>query len=212
MVREVISEALAPKSVEVEDPDSLEPLKDLLAIGLVARLKVDELAADFGADDGKGGVTYKGELGYDTPFSDTLSLLVRYFDIDTLIYIRKDDRLTNMALACLKLEAMQRKLLFELDKTYGAKIAFVQEGMRPLETGDKKIAYLRHPEIILNNPNQKPFQVSGVVMNFARDPNWKPEVKDGKKRGRDRPLRPGREPRGKKSRNDFREPVPDDWE
>lgn len=212
VAREVIREALAPTSVEVEDPDSLEPLKDLLAVGLVGRLKVDELAADFGADDGKGGVTYNGELGYDTPFSDTLSLLVRYFDIDTTIYVRKGDRLTNMALACLKLEAMQRKLLYEINKSYGSKIAFVKEGVRPLETGDKKIAYLRHPEIILNNPNQKPFQVSGVVLDFARDPNWVPEIKDGRKKPKDKNTRGGRDPRGKKSRDDFREDVPDDWE
>ncbi|MEM0998238.1 MAG: type IX secretion system membrane protein PorP/SprF [Bacteroidota bacterium] len=214
MSREVIVEALTPRSTDVENPDSLEPLKDLLAVGLVARLKVDELAADFGADNGKGGMTYNGELGYDNAFGDSLSMVIRYFDIDTTIVVKRGERLTNMALACLKLEAMQRKLLFELNQVYGESIAFVREGYRPNETGDRKIAYLRHPEVILNNPNQKPFQVSGVVLDFARDPGWVPEVSDNKKRSREKrnANRSGREPRGKRARNQYREEVPDNWD
>ncbi|HHG83696.1 MAG TPA: type IX secretion system membrane protein PorP/SprF, partial [Bacteroidetes bacterium] len=207
MAREVIPEALVPVNKEVENPDSLEPLKDLITVGLAAQLKFDEVSADFGADNGNEGVVYGGELGYDAPFADSLSITVKYFGLDTVVVVKKGERVTNLELSCLKLEAMQRKLLYELQRRHGEKIAFVREGVLPLETGDKKIAYLRTPEVIPDNPNFKPFQKSVVRLEFIRDPNWEPIITASSRKRKKGKGQKRREVRGKRARNEYRAPV-----
>ncbi len=207
MVGEVVTEALKPTFQGVEDPDSVEVLKDLLAVRVGSRLKFDLLSAQFGAE----GLRYNGEFGADNNFTDTLTIPFIYekrdYPVDTFVKVVKGQLVTNLELAALKLHAMDLKLEYELQKFYGEKYEFVRDG-DGISGG--KIVNIDKPYIIPNNPNQKPFSRGIVEVSFLRDPEWEPETTTGRssktgdsknKRGRNR-IRQSR-----KERDRFREDV-----
>jgi hypothetical protein len=169
LVTEVIREALRPDTAGVLFPDSLEPLKDLISIEIGSNLAVDELAADFGAQ----GTIYEGNLP-ENGSSDTIMMRVIYNGRDTVIQIFKDQHLSNLQLACLKLHSMRKKLEYELNKYFGTNMAFIWEGQKLNDdiVAGRKVVYLKPPVITPNNPNQKTFQVTEVTMNFTRYPNY----------------------------------------
>lgn len=206
MVKEVIQEALDPDKSNVEDPDSLEPLKTLSSIGIGSLLRFDEIAATFGAE----GLRYSGGLIRTDPFTDTLSINLIYGESDTNIVIAPGQLITNLELAALKVYTMDKKLQNELYKFYGERYLFVRQGERLPET-DKALVTLMKPVIIPNNPNQKPFQVTTIDLNFLRDPNWEPEVVTAREaRQKEKELKRGRDKnkrQSKRQRNRFREEI-----
>jgi len=60
MVGEIIREGLHPDTTNVEFPDSLEPLKDLISVELIANLKVDALEAAAGQHGSRSSVLRGG--------------------------------------------------------------------------------------------------------------------------------------------------------
>ncbi|MEM7036127.1 MAG: hypothetical protein AAF570_04035 [Bacteroidota bacterium] len=206
LVNEVIREALKPiRKEEVANPDSLEPLQDLVGVGIGCRLQFDELAADFGAE----GVTYGGELGFNNKTRDSLIIPFIYGERDTVVKIIMDQPITNLELACLKLYALQLRLDYELDKHRGETYAFVREEDN-FETGDKKLVFVDKPIVIPNNPNQKPFQRTFVHFEFIRIDGWEPIITKTKKVNPNKTRR--KERQSKRFRNRFRDPVVDDEE
>lgn len=194
IVTEVVTEGLKPTFDGVEDPDSVEVLKDLLSVRLGSRLKFDVLSAQFGAE----GLKYRGELGTDNEFSDTLTIrfdyIIRDEVRDTSVKVVKGGLITNLELAALKLYALNLRMERALLKYYEGKYDFVRVDDGNQATGGKRVDILR-PFIIPNNPNQKPFTRTIVEIGFLRDPEWQPEeretgrsskssAKNNKKRGR----------------------------
>lgn len=175
MVREVIGEALDPTFVGVENPDSVEDLKNLNAVQIGGRLKFDEIAADFGAE----GVRYNGEFGTDGTFSDTLTIPFVYDEADTVVKLVKGQLVTNLELAALKTWGMQKRLERELFRIYNSRYKFIYQD-DDLPVTDKSIVTILKPIIIPNNPNQKPFMVSTVEIGMVRDPEWEPIVRTGR--------------------------------
>jgi hypothetical protein len=202
MVGEVIAEALNPVHMDVSNPDSVEPLKDLISIGLQSKLRFDQLGADFGAE----GMIYGGELGFNNETNDTLHMPILYDDRDTIVSVYGGKAITNLELACLKIYAMSKKLEYELNKYYNNKFALVSNVDAIFDLEDKKVVLVKTPTIIPNNPNQQPFQVSVVNLGFNRDVNWKPTIRTTKTK------RKGNieQVRTKRDRNGFRDPVGED--
>lgn len=206
MVREVVTEALNPVHLDVENPDSVEPLKKLFSVNLAARLKFDQIAAEFGAE----GMRYTGELGYSYINGDSayLKLNLIYDGRDTVLYITKDKQINNLELCALKLNAIERKLAAELDKYYGSNFVFVTDVNEILNIEGKDYVLLGLPEIIPNNPNQEPFQVSMIELGFVRNTEWEPIItkkKDKNKGDMDKVTRRGQ-------RDNYRDPVVGDEE
>lgn len=201
MVREVISEALAPTFVGVENPDSVEELKNLNAVQVGGRLKFDQIAADFGAE----GVRYNGEFNSSNAFSDTLIIEFIYDEVDTLVKLGKGQLVTNLELAALKLYAMQKRLERQLDKQYSDKYDFIYQG-DDLPITDKTIVTILKPIIIPNNPNQKPFMVSTIEISLTRDPDWEPRERNGRT-GKAKANGKEKRREKKRERDNFRERV-----
>jgi hypothetical protein len=201
LVHEVVAEALHPVNLDYENIDSVEPLKDLSTISLAARLKFDQIAAEFGAE----GLRYNGELGYNTKQGDSLAKVVRviYDGRDTTLVIPKGKQINNLELCALKLHALERKLAYEFDKYYGSQFAFVTNVDDIIKYEGRKIVLLSFPEIIPNNPNQEPFQVTMVNIGFVRNLDWVPIItkkKDKTKGNTDKVTR-------RSGRDNFRDPV-----
>lgn len=170
MVTEVIREALHPDTVQVANPDSLEPLRALILLELNGNLKATELEADFGAE----GAIFEGNLPERTQ-GDTLKMLVEYDGADTLIMVYKDKHLSNLELACLKLHAMRKRLEFEINKYFSTDMALIWEGAPSggeERIGGRNVVYLQRPKITSNHPNQKPYMVTEVKMVFTRYANY----------------------------------------
>lgn len=204
IVREVISEALDPTFVGVENPDSVEELKNLNAVQIGARLRFDQIAADFGAE----GVRYNGEFGTDGEFSDTLTIPFLYDESDTIVKLVKGQLVTNLELAALKIWGMQKKLERELNRIYNSKYSFMYQGDE-LPITDKPIVVILKPIIIPNNPNQKPFMVSTVEIGMVRDPEWEPVIRTGRQ---PKAKQNGRKKKrdSKRERNNFRDRIEDE--
>ena len=199
LVNEVISEALHPTHMDVENPDSVEPLKGLLSVQVMTRLRVDQLGADFGAE----GVVYNGELGFNNEKGDSLIMPILYDGRDTIVSVKMGEEITNLELTCLKITAMSRKLEYELNKYYGNKLAFVKSAEEIAGIEDKKVVLIKTPEVIPNNPNQKPFQVSVVNLGFQRDTEWEPTVTTRKSKKKQNVN----DAKTKTDRNNYRDPV-----
>lgn len=204
MVQEVIKEGLNPVHMDVSNPDSVEPLKDLISVGIQTKLRFDQLGADFGAE----GLIYQGELGYNNETNDSLIIPIYYGDKDTNVIITAGQDITNLELSCLKIYAMSKKLEYELTQYYGERFALVYNVDAIYDIEDKKIVLVKMPEVIPNNPNQQPFQVSVVNLGFIRDVNWKPTVTDRKAKGKANIARV----KTRRERNSFRDPVNGDDE
>lgn len=168
MATEVAKDALYPDTINTQYPDSIERLRDFISIELNGFLRVDELAADFGAQ----GLIFNGDLPGVNP--DSVLFNVIYNGVDTTILITKDEHITNLGLACLKLDAMRKRLEYEMNKQFGANMAFVWDGgqLNDELTKGRKVVYIKKPTITPNNPNQKPFMVSQIKMQFTRIPNY----------------------------------------
>lgn len=199
LVAESIAEALHPVHMDVSNPDSVEPLKALISVGIQSELRFDQLGADFGAE----GMIYGGELGYNNESNDTLNMPIIYDDRDTVVSVYAGKAITNLELACLKIFAMNKKLTYELTKFYDNKIALVSNVDALFDLEEKDVVLVKTPVIIPNNPNQQPFQVSVVNLGFNRDVTWKPIVREVRN-NRNRKLE---QVRTRRDRNDFRDPV-----
>jgi hypothetical protein len=207
MVREVVREALVPVHLDVENPDSVEPLKSLFSVYMAARLKFDQISAEFGAE----GLIYNGELGYNEQEGDSARLRINliYDGRDTTLYIGKGHQLNNLELCALKLNALQRKLAAELDKFYGGNFVFVTDANDILNYEEvRNIVLLGLPEIIPNNPNQEPFQVTMIELGFMRDKDWEPIVTKKKEKNKGKIDKVTR----RRQRDNFRDPVVGDEE
>ena len=200
MVYEVIDEGLHPDTSGGVHPDSLEPLKDLVSLQLITRLKADQTAADFGAE----GTKYNGELGD----GDVLYVHMMYDYRDTTIRVEKDSLITNLELAALKLHSMRKKLEYELKKYYGDQMYFRWEGEKMTDDMvGRKIVEIKTPMIIPNNPNQKPFAENIMEIKFSRfaEKRTLGQIEgitdtDGKKR---------KKRKRKKKNDDQRDPIPE---
>ncbi|MEM7037776.1 MAG: hypothetical protein AAF570_12405, partial [Bacteroidota bacterium] len=166
MVHEVIREGLTPDTINVMNPEDLEPLRGIEFLELSAFLQANEAEADMAAQ----GVVYEGELGTNNLDEDTLYLDVVYNGADTIVGVPRNHYITNLELACLKLYTMQRKLRYELQQRYGKQFAFVQEGeeINKKELQGKRPVTIRKPRITPNNPNQDAFQVNQIRIRFSR--------------------------------------------
>lgn len=204
LVQEVIKEGLNPVHMDVSNTDSVEPLKDLISLDIQTKLRFDQVGADFGAN----GLVYQGELGYNNETKDTLLLPILYGDKDTVIAITAGQDITNLELSCLKIHAMAKKLEYELTQYYGDRLALINDLGAIYELEGKKIVLFKTPEVIPNNPNQQPFQVSVVNLGFIRDVNWKPTITDRKIKSKSNLARV----RTRRERNGFRDPVSNETE
>jgi hypothetical protein len=210
MVTEVIKEALYPDTINALFPDSIERLRNLSSIELNGYLKVDELAADFGAQ----GAIYAGDLKGKAG-SDTLRIRVRYADRDTTVIVYKGQNLSNLQLACLKLHSMRKKLEYEFNKYYGRDMALFWDGetINDEKMKGRKPVFFKIPTLTPNNPNQKPFMVGQVRLNFTRIPNYFEQRdmatngKGGKGKGKGGKGKGKNKPQPVKGRDAFRDPV-----
>jgi Type IX secretion system membrane protein PorP/SprF len=166
IVASVIHDGLSPDTNGVINPEILEPLKDLVSIELSTTLSVDEIEANMDAK----GMMYEGEMGTNNKFKDSLLLKVVYNEKDTIVGIGRDQNVTNLQLAALKLHAMRMKLEYELLQKYGEVWAVLWDGEEPTveKTAAKKIVYLKTPRITPNNPNQPAYQVNSIKLRFTR--------------------------------------------
>lgn len=215
-VEDVVREGLMPVHTDYEDRDSVEPLKVLISIDLAAKLKFDQNAAQFGAAYGDTEITYGGELGYNTfadstlrSTGDSLYIKIRYADTDTMIAIRKGKEINNLELSALKLFAMQRRMEYELYRTFGSEFVLIDRDEKKriddALSRNKKVVYTGRLEVIPNNPNQEPFQVFLAGLEFGRNTSWVPIVekrKDRTKKNSDKVTR-------RRGRNWYRDPVED---
>jgi hypothetical protein len=192
IIDHVIYEGLNPDTNNVVNPEVLEPLKDLVNIELSTSLVVDEVEANQPAK----GMMYEGEMGVNNRYKDSLMIKVVYNEKDTVIGIGKDQSVTNLELAALKLHAMRKKLEYELNLRYGEEWAVLWDGEEPTEQrlGSKnKVVYLKTPRITPNNPKQPAFQVSTIKLKFTRGNTVVAAVEDdgrGKRRNEHRRRRP----------------------
>ena len=98
--------------------------------------------------------------------------------------------MSNLELACLKLHAIRLKLHYEMQQTYGQRMALVWEGY-PYdyeEVEGKQLVYIKKLRITSEYTNQQAFQINRVQLNFLRhrkyvemednDPNWTPRKPD----------------------------------
>ncbi len=200
LATEVAYDALYPDTINTQYPDSIERLDDLIAIELNAFLRVDELAANFGAQ----GVVFNGDLPSDNP--DSLVMAVTYNGLDTVIVIKKEEHVSNLGLACVKLDVMRKRLEYEFNKKFGANMAFVWDGGRLNDqvTNGRQVVYIKKPTITPNNPNQKPFMVSQVRMQFTRIPDFFASMADSKELNK---KKKAREKERNKGRNAYRDLI-----
>ncbi len=170
MVTEVIKEALFPDTINTVFPDSIERLRNLSSIELKGYLKVNQLDADFGAQ----GAVYAGDLPSKGTNNDTLRMRIKYDGTDTVIVMHKGQNLSNLQLACLKLHSMRKKMEYEFNKLYGRDMALFWEGesINDEKMKGRKPVFLKIPEIVTDHPNQKPYMVGQVRLNFTRIPNY----------------------------------------
>ena len=166
LVQFTVHDALSPDSNAVINIDSLEALRSLVSIELLASLQASEQQVNLGAE----GTVYEGELGTNNPTGDTLFMRVVYNDADTIVAIALNHYVTNLELACLKLYSMRQKLIYELEQVYGEKLYFYNEGTKvdARLLGDRKPVVIRKPRITPNHPNQDAFQVNHVSLKFNR--------------------------------------------
>jgi hypothetical protein len=167
MVNSVIAEALAPDTVNVMNPEVLEALEKIEFLEFSALLKANETEAFFDAD----GMVYEGELGTNNGEEDTLYLSVVYNGADTIVGIPLNRYISNLELACLKLHAMTKKLVYELTMRYGDKMLFILEGDKfDAEEALRKIPVtIKKPRILPNHPHQDVFQMNELKIKFLRD-------------------------------------------
>jgi hypothetical protein len=203
LASEVAWDALYPDTINTQFPDSIERLQDLISIELNGFLRVDELAADFGAQ----GVVYMGDIP--AKFPDSLAITVNYNGNDTTVVIKKDQHISNLGLAVLKLHVMRKRLEYEFNKYFGRDMAFVWEGTQITDevANGRQIIYIKKPTITPNNPNQKVFMMTQVKMQYTRIPDFfeklreRRESKEGKKAAKERAKQRG-------GRNAYRDIVP----
>lgn len=163
---EIVSEALTPNTLNVKNPEVLEPLAGLVFFELAALLKANEAEAFMDAE----GVVYEGELGTNNADEDTLFLSVVYNNADTIVGVPLNHYISNLELACLKLYAMRKKLQYDLETKYGDTMAFLFEGEKVDAESilGKKPVIIRKPRILPNHPNQEVFQINQVKIKFSR--------------------------------------------
>lgn len=184
---EVVREALTPDTRNIRDPENLLPLDNIASLKLSCQLRSDEVSANNGA----GGVIYEGELGMDSDTTDTLHLQVVFNDADTIIRVVRNQFISNLELAALKLHCLRKRLQHELQKYYGEKMAFLWETDEPsyevwkeiIEKG-LQIVFIDKLRIIPNNPNQQAFQVNEVALEFINEGKKQMEVDEDSKSAR----------------------------
>jgi hypothetical protein len=200
IVLHVIEDGLRPDTNNVVNPEVLEPLKDLVNIELSTSLIVDENEANMEAK----GMMYEGEMGVNSKRNDSLMIKVVYNEKDTVIGVGKDQNVTNLELAALKLHAMRKKLEYELNLRYGEEWAVLWDGEEPTEErlGSKnKVVYLKTPRITPNNPNQPAYQVSTIKLKFTRGNTVVAAADDDKGRRKGTERRRRRTPAGARIRD-----------
>jgi hypothetical protein len=168
VANEVIREALHPDSTNVVNPEVLIALERIEFLEFSALLKANETEAFDTAE----AVVYEGELGVTDEEEGILSLPVVYNGADTIIDIPTNRYISNLELACLKLHAMSRKVVHELNVKYGDKFLFVMEGddydlvALKLKEGGK--VTIKKPRILPNHPHQDVFQINQVRIKFTK--------------------------------------------
>lgn len=182
LAKRVVTEALTPDDTYILDPENLEPLQLLTSVSVYGDLRVDYNGALMGAE----GEIYKGEFGTNNATLDTLFIPIVFDDQDTLIAIQKNNYLTNLELATLKIHGIQRKLMYELDREHGDEIAFLLEGTPQVTdySEGRRIVWIKKPRLTSGFTNQQDFQINRIQMKFLRfkkyadqeeyDPNWTP--------------------------------------
>ncbi len=182
----VITEALEPDEEFILDPENLEPLQLLTSVKISADLRADYNGSLMGAE----GQMYGGELGTNSVTGDTLFIPIVFDDADTLIAIPRNEYISNLELATLKLYALQRRFQFELNRQFGDEMVFLPEGtLNILDYSEgRKIVWLKKIRLTSGYTNQQSFQINRVQLNFRRykkyveieeaDPNWTPRYPD----------------------------------
>lgn len=166
LIQKVTQHALFPDTVNLKDPENLEPLLQLTQINFSCQLRVDEIGAHMGSE-----MPYLGEFGTNNPTEDTLFLSVVFDGLDTVLALVPQTILTNLELATLKLYALRAKAHYELERHFGDEFwIYVQDKSMTLDAveGFRRRINLGKLRVTSDNPNLQAFQQNEIEMKFIR--------------------------------------------
>ena len=180
LVNESIREALTPDTTRIRDMENIEPLQNITWIEFYSFLRVDAQMADFCSD-----VEYGGEVKGGFTTGDTLWIDVVVDDNDTTLTLIKNQCMTNLELAALKLFMMRSRFHSEFEKRYGQMMRLAyEESFDPFDVDNRPPIRCKKLRIRTNHPHMQVFQTNFINMKFRRykefvnniDPQWTPRI------------------------------------